>query len=128
MDKLKFHSYEKLKKQYYEIVEIIGKERDIEVLKEIAKRNNLYLEVNGVYIDHLKQCEDKQEIDWVRVEYYKDLWYIYFFADGSIIFDVEIDDIDGGIIEDGISIEKFTEEHYENSKLDFIKAFEKQYN
>lgn len=101
---------EAIKKAYAEITEIMKNVTTVEQCRDIAKRLPLTIEINGFFIDEYvnqyvsETCADAA-IEWIRVEGYEMLSYVYFHKNGPIFFDVWSDDVEAEFLVD-ITIDK----------------------
>jgi len=86
----------------------------LEEARRRSKKFQLTLECGGAHLDGDSIWYDRDitdnEIEWFRVEAYKNLGYIYFFKDGMIMFDVwDIDDNEGDPIMEDVTLETLDE-------------------
>ena len=101
---------EEIKKAYGEITEIMKEVKTVEQCREIQKKHALTIEVNGFLVEeYINQYESEScadaAIDWIRVENYEMLSYVYFHKDGTIYFDVWSDEVEAEFLVD-ITIDK----------------------
>lgn len=130
-----FPSYEEIKRDHNELLEIIKDVKTIEQAKEIAEKHGLIVEINGLPIDEfengLKTIHGRTDlhgtdtdIEWIRYEYYGCLSYVYDRSDGKPVFDIYCKD--GSMFVDSCRMEDLTEEKYEEIvdgiRDDFLKA------
>lgn len=80
-------------KQYTELLELFGDSKTVADARRLEDTGMFYnVEVEG-YPCHDVYNDDLDYVpDWIRLENYKNLCYIYFFDDGQIRFDIEVDD------------------------------------
>ena len=103
----------KIRDDYNKIVPIFDGVRDFTTVKRLAKENNLSVEFNGIELD--RYGEDDGEIaDFVRVNNYGNLDYIYFWynKDGTknVYFDVWCEEVESDFLED-ITIDELENEY-----------------
>ena len=96
---------ESITKAYNEITELMKDVSTVEKCREVAKRRGLTIEINGFFIEeYANQFVDEKAadaaIDWIRVEDYEMLNYVYFHKNGAIFFDVWSDDMDDDFLVD----------------------------
>ena len=94
-----------IKKAYEEITEIMKDVTTVEQCREISKKLSLTLEINGFFVEeYVKQYENQDcadiAIDWIRVEGYEMLSYVYFHKNGPIYFDVWSDEAEAEFLVD----------------------------
>ena len=106
---MKTPTLETIKNTYNELVEIMKDVKTIDQCKEIEQKYRLTIEINGDFIEnYVKNGGTNEDIEWIRVEHYKCIDYIYFFNNGPIYFDVWTDDFDTEFICD-TTIDKLDE-------------------
>lgn len=121
LNKNDFPSFEEIKKDYHDLINIIKDIRTIEQIKRVEKEYNFTIEINGMTISEFLKpdingyvCTDN-DIEWVRYESYGCLSYIYDRFDGKPMFDVYSNYCDGEFITD-ITIDELTKDLYEKEK------------
>lgn len=84
---------EDIRADYEEVVALLQDVTDIEELRRIAKRERLTIEINGME-DYDGNWEQISEIEYIRVNAFHWLDYIYFWYDGvkKVYFDVWSED------------------------------------
>lgn len=121
----KYPKYKEILKAFSELSEIVMVAKTINDLIEIGKKYRLTFEIDGDLIEtqleknYITLDTELSTVEWVRVESYKMLDYIYFRTDKTVYFDVWSDYYDNDFI-DSMTIEKFTEEKYKKE----IESFE----
>ncbi len=131
---------EEIKENYKEVVSIFMNIRDIKTLMEYSTKYKVTIEVDSIPIWEIIENEYEVEVqaEFVRIECWKNLGYIYFNYSNpenvSIYFDVWSDDIDEYFISD-ITIEKLTESYIKgllwiielkNCRIDVLEKFHKE--
>lgn len=107
---------ETIKKTYNELVEIMKDVKTIDQCREIEQKYRLTIEINGEFIDdYVKNGGTNEDIEWIRVEHYKCIDYIYFHNNGPVYFDVWTDDLDTEFISD-TTIDKLDEDYEKGLK------------
>ena len=99
-----FPTLEEIKRDYNELVEMVGNVTTIEQARKWNKRGKFTVEINGEFLEEFARiCGDDKYIEWIRYEAYGCLSYIYFWIkDGKvtqIIFDVWSNALDYDFIE-----------------------------
>lgn len=117
---MKTPTLETIKRDYNELVGMMKDIKTIEQCKDIEQKHRLTIEINGEFIeDYVKDGGTNEDIEWIRVEHYKSLDYIYFFNNGPvhrpIYFDVWTDELDAEFISD-TTIEKLDKDYEEGIK------------
>ena len=104
---MKTPTIEEIKKAYYFIVPIFKGVRDYAILKELSKSLKLSIEINGTNVNNFGVGYNIPEkaVDFVRIDSYEILDYIYFYYDKdgnctNILFDVWSYDVDSDFIVD----------------------------
>lgn len=121
----KYPKYKEVTKALDELVKIMKLAETMRDLIEIGNKYKLTFEADGELLE--KQLEENDLyldtkasfVDWIRVESYKMLDYVYFRKNGTIIFDVWSDYYDSDFIVD-MPIKKLTKDEYKKE----IKLFE----
>ena len=116
---------EEIRQAYDEITDIMKDITTVEQCRELAKRLGFTIEINGFSVkEYANQYKSEEEantaIDWIRVENYEMLSYVYFHKDGPVMFDVWCDDVDADFLID-ITIDKL-----EDAYADGVKWVEEQ--
>jgi hypothetical protein len=120
----KFPTLEEIKKDYNEIYNIIKNVNSVEQAQKLQTTHKLTVEINGNFIDEFLKCGGKNsDIEWIRVEAWGCLSYIYKWSDGKIFFDVWSDFCDYEFIEN-MTIDQLTRELYKQAKMEAIKRYE----
>lgn len=110
-----------IKSAYKEIVKIMKNVKTIDECRKVQEKHNLTIEINGEFIDDYVEIGGTDEdIEWIRIEAYECLSYIYFFTSGGIFFDVWSDEIDNEFITD-TTIKKLDSEY--NAGINWIRNF-----
>lgn len=110
-----------IKSAYKEIVKIMKNVKTIDQCRKAQLKHNLTIEINGEFIDDYVELGGiDEDIEWIRVEGYQCLSYIYFFTSGGIFFDVWSDEIDNEFITD-TTIKKLDSEY--NAGINWIRNF-----
>jgi hypothetical protein len=117
---MKTPTLETIKRDYNKLIEIMKDIKTIEQCKDIEQKHRLTIEINGEFIeDYVKDGGTNEDIEWIRVEHYKSLDYIYFFNNNPvhhpIYFDVWTDELDAEFISD-TTIEKLDKDYEEGIK------------
>lgn len=121
----KYPKYKEILKSFSELSEIVMVAKTVNDLIEIKNKYHLTFEIDGDLIEtqlgknYITLDTELSTVEWVRVESYKMLDYIYFRTDKTVYFDVWSDYYDNDFI-DSMTIEKFTEEKYKKE----IESFE----
>ena len=122
---------ETIKETYNELAEIMKDAKTIEQCKEIEKKYRLTIEINGDFLEnYVKNGGTNEDIEWIRVEHYKCIDYIYFHNNGPVYFDVWTDDLDTEFISD-TTIKKLDEDYekglrWVKEQLEAYEAYESQ--
>ena len=111
--------YEDILDDINNLISIVRKRvKDLTDIKQIIYLHKfnpeLEIEINGEPIQSfcMERYIYEQEIEWIRIDCYRSLSYIYFFADGRILFDVSTDDsLPYNLVSD-ISKEDLTKDNY----------------
>lgn len=83
-----YPTLEEIRKDYYELMEIIKNVNSVAQAKELEKQGFI-IEINGDTINtFIQEGKTDEQIDWIRYESYGCLTYIYKYADGRVLFDV----------------------------------------
>lgn len=125
LDHINFCTYDDIIEDYNKLKSMIDGVKSKATLEKIAKDNNLYIEING---DSIKSFDEENEvIEWVRVEHFNNLDYIYFSYDkedskvaDSIYFDVWCEEYYDDVI-DSADINNIEQDY-----IDFIKSILKE--
>lgn len=128
---------EEIKENYKEVVSIFMNIRDIKTLMEYSEKYKVTIEVDSIPIWDIG-IEDEVSAEFVRIECWKNLGYVYFIYTNPenvlIYFDVWSDDIDEYFISD-ITIEKLTESYIKgllwiielkNCRIDVLEKLHKE--
>lgn len=117
---------DEIKITYKEIVKIMKNVKTIEQCRKVADKHNLTIEINGELIDdYVEFGGTDEDIEWIRVEGYKCLSYIYFHLTGGIFFDVWADEIDDEFITD-TTIDRLSRDY--NAGINLIRRFAEYVN
>jgi hypothetical protein len=83
-----YPTLEEIRKDYYELMEIIKNVNSVAQAKELEKQGFI-IEINGDTVNtFIQEGKTDEQIDWIRYESYGCLTYIYKYADGRVLFDV----------------------------------------
>lgn len=115
-----FPTLAEIKRDYAEITHIVDATKSITELQYLEKELQITLEVNGVFLEEYASNKNPQPIEWIRVESYGCLAYIYIWADGAApIFDVWCNAVEREFISDFTFSQ--VEEQYENIVVSTMK-------
>lgn len=118
-----FPTLQEIKRDYYELMEIIKEIRTIKQAKDLQGKGFI-VEINGESIeDYINEGYADSDIEWIRYENYGCLWFIYDRFDGKPMFDIWSNFCFDDFITD-ITIDKLTEELYQKAKSCALKAEE----
>ena len=120
-----YPTIEEIKRDYFELMEIIKDVRTVEDAIKVEETKKLTLEINGMSIDEYKKINNigprafiytdengvEEGIEWIRYESYGCLSYIYDRFDGKPSFDIWSNKCDYNFVQD-ITIDEITEEIY----------------
>lgn len=108
-----FPTYNKIKADYKRLTEELAKINSLAGLQEFAHRQRLTIEINGDLVKYYEISTFAEPIEWVRIEVWGCLSYVYCWADGRIMFDVWSDALYDEFIRD-VTMDELTEEYYNN--------------
>ena len=120
-----YPTIEEIKRDYFELMEIIKDVRTVEDAIKVEETKKLTIEINGMSIDEYKKVNNigprafiytdengvEEGIEWIRYESYGCLSYIYDRFDGKPSFDIWSNKCDYDFVQD-ITIDEITEEIY----------------
>lgn len=118
-------SIDMIRKEYNELVDLVGNVTTLKQVKELVKSKKLIVEVNGGPLEEIASDMEDTSVEWFRYEYYKHLSFIYcYIKDGKvtdILFDVYAKNMDECMI-DSCSIDKLSEEVYKEA-VEYVQQY-----
>lgn len=116
-----FPTLAEIRHDYDELIAMVGAPFSVAAVELLQTlRPSLFLEINGTWADdYIKQGGTDAGIEWVRVESFGCLDFIYFWRDGCILFDVWSNGIYDDFIRD-TTIDKLTATAYEKARADAL--------
>lgn len=99
-----FPTLEEIKRDYNELVEMVGNVTTIEQAREWNKKDKFTVEINGEFLEeYVRNGGADKDIEWIRYEAFGCLSYIYFWIKkgkvNRIVFDVWSNELEYDFLE-----------------------------